>query len=1513
MKIYTRILLLSFVLFAGAFTARAGVVAGFTAAPTAGCSPLVVYFTNTSTGATHYKWIFGNGDSSVLTSPSTSYITPGTYTAKLIAYDALGNQSVFTMTITVYPAPTVSFTVSDTSICPGIPITFTSTTLGGVPGPITYVWAFGDGDTSSSISPTHSYAASGFYNITLTAKNADGCVSSLTKTAYVHVFTPAMPNFSSAITYFCKAPGHAVFSNFTTGTPGFTYKWSFGDGGTSTAANPTHDYLTTGSYTVKLVVTDGNGCTDSITRPAYIYVGNLKAGFTSVSTACVNTPVTFVNTSVPHGASEWFYGDGGTDTTGVHVYSTGGTYTVKLVVFDGACYDTITHTIVIVPGPVVSFTQTPLHPCPAPSTVTFIGTVPSGCVVNWNFGDGHTGTGATTSNTYGANGTYVVTMTVTDPATGCVSTAIRYDTIYDMIFNISASPEEGCVPLTVFFGHSEETSIPGPLLHPYPYPVSTYAWTFGDGGTSSGSTPTHVYTAEGIYTARLTITTSNGCTFTDTIDIKVGAPPIITVVAMPTHLCFGKTDSFIVTIVKGPADDFKWEFGDGVWIMDSLTHEYHIFALPGVFTVTVTPYFRGCPGPPYVIPTPITVDSPMAVIASTVLCYPRNRVDFGDSSLGDDTHMWMFGDGTTSTVDNPVHDYPAGIVYTVTLATYNKKSGCRDTISETIDLHRPVPDFIINHPICKDLVDTFTATYTGGGSIIAYAWHSIGISSDSNRVTYIDTFHIPGNIDVRLIVMDQNMCKDTVIKKMTVGFPAVTFSATPTSGCWPLTVVFTDHSTDAGGLTFSKYAWVYGDGGTTTLTSPSVSHTFTAAGTFSTMEVVTDNIGCKDSAVLPLITVYRPHASFVASNVYPCAGDSIQFTNTSVGIVSSVWMFGDGTTSTATSPWHTYPGPGFYTVSLAVKDVHGCTDTAVYPSYIYESQPVASFTMNDSFSICPPLTVNFTNTSTGASFYNWTFGDGGSSSAFSASDLYISIGLYTITLTATNSYGCTSVAIGHVNIFGYSGAFSYSPLSGCSPLTVHFSASISNVPNIIWDFADGNTVSVSMTDTIDHVYVLPGEYLPKLILSDNTGCQASSPGLDTIKVDAVYPGFTSIPNPICQHDSVNFKDTSSSYFSTITSRLWTFTYGDTSTAPAPGKRYDSVGTYPINLAVVDGWGCPANITEDIVVFPPAHITASPDTIICLTDHATLTGYGGVKYSWAPPATLSCVNCNPASATPDVVTTYTVTGTDQNGCVNTDTTTVFLKTKTISVAKGDTQSCQGVPVPLLDSGATKWTWIPATGLSNPFAANPWATPDVTTVYAVLAQLAGCIPDTNYVTVIVHPLPTVNAGPDQTLMEGSVAQLNATGTLINKVWWADPETLSCDSCMSPVASMSVTTTYVVAVATNFGCPASDSVTIHLFCDKSQIFVPNTFTPNGDGQNDVFYPRGKGISQIKSFRIYNRWGQLLFERSGIKINDAANAWDGSYLGSAPRPDVYVWIIDALCETGTPINIKGDVTIIK
>ena len=1521
MKLFTRSILLIFLCFS-AFFAKASASAHFTADVTSGCAPLLVHFTNTTTGASSgatYYWDLGNGTTSALTDVSGSYLTAGTFTCTLTVTDG-GVTTTYSMTITVYPAPTVNFVASDTAVCPGSTVSFTSTTVAGVPGTLTYAWAFGDGNTSTSASPSDVYASPGYYNVTLSATNSEGCVASLTKTAYIHVFVPPVADFSAATTHFCTAPGHAVFLDASSGTAPFTYHWSFGDGGTSTSSSPTHDYTSTGSYTVKLTVTDGHGCVDSITMPDYIYVGSMTAAFTGPTVACVTTGVIFTNTSTSHTSSTWIFGDGNTGygDPGTNVYGTAGTYNVKLIISDGFCEDSVSHTIVIEPGPVTSFTITPAQPCPPPTPMTFTGTAPTGTSVSWIYGDGTTGSGVSSSHVYMHRGVYTVKMVSTNTSTGCVDTVAHTFTIYDMDPVVLATPISGCKPLTVNFTASLTTHEPDTTMtYPYPYPIASYTWNFGDGGTGTGATPVHTYTAVGDYYAKVTFTTSNGCTITDSVFIAVGAPPVVTFSATPTHACYHQNIVvFNVTIITGPVDHYFWEFGDGTGETDAVPVASHHYVLPGIFTVSLTPYYNGCAGPQVVMTNYITIDSPMAIISDNVLCSPAGRVIFGDSSLGDDTHLWMFGDGATTTIDNPIHDYGSASTYSVTLTTYNVRSGCRDTASTLLDLSRPIPNFSTpDTAVCRDSFMVFTPTLLFD-STVQYHWtdYHHGITSDSLNRIFIDTFHVPGIYDLRLVIRDQNGCYDTVLKTgyIHIAKPVASFTASPPFGCWPLTVTYSDHTTDIAGTFFTTYAWDFGDGGTTIVSTSPVTHTYTSAGAFTATEIVTDNIGCKDTVALPLVTVYRPTASFSASNVFPCTNDPVLFSNSSSTIVSSYWFFGDGDTSTMYSPTHTYTHSGVYTVKLVVTDAHGCTDTATYPAYIDVSKPTAAFSMDDSVSICPPLTVHFTNHSTGAIDYSWYLGDGSTSYSADPSDLYIFTGFDTVMLIAVNAYGCTDTAIGHVNIFGYAGAFSYTPDTGCAPLTVHFSASLANVPNIIWDFADGITSTASTSDTITHIYTIPGAYLPKLILSDNSGCENSSKGIDTIKVDGVIPGFTTIPNPVCQGGTFNFSDTSKSYWSTITTWSWTFD-GNTSAINAPSFTINTPGTYPASLTVVDGWGCTANVSEDVIVYPPPVITTIPDTTVCIGDAATLIGYGGVSYAWAPPGTLSCTPCNPSMASPTVVTTYTVTGTDAHGCINTSTVTVSLRTKTTSIARGDTEICQGVIVPLYDTGGTKYTWIPGSGLSSPTVADPYAEPAATTTYTVIAQLGSCIPDTNYVTVIVHPLPKVDAGPDQTLLAGTPAQLSASGSLIYRYWWDNSSTLSCDSCANPIATMSVTTTYVVTVATDFGCTDDDSVRIKLYCDVSQVFIPNSFTPNGDGENDVFYPRGKGVSKIKSFRIYNRWGEKLFERNDIDINDASNAWDGSFQGGTPRPDVYVYIIDAICETGEPINLKGDVTIIR
>jgi len=1514
-----------------AFTNASALTAGFTASTISGCAPLLVSFTNTTTpmAGTTFSWTFGaSSGTSTLTNPSVYFTDDGPQVVTLTATNG-GVTSTYTMTITVHPQPTVNFTASDTTVCPNTPITFTSTTLGGVPGGVTCTWNWGDGGSATGSPATHSYSAPGNYTVSLYATNSMGCQNSLVKPAHIHVSVP--PHAAFVNSGGCNPPVAVTFTS--TGTVSVlpaTYAWTYGDGGTGAGTPSSHTYTSPGSYPVRLVVTDANGCIDSVTVP--VTVATMSTTFTGPDSVCVYSTATFTNTSSPFISCLWSYGDGGTSTgaTGAHAWSAPGTYIVTLTTYNHPCTTSVTKPIVVMPGPTVDFTINPIDPCPAPVSVTYTGSSSaSGTTYNWLFGPP---TGAATGNpvtyTYPTNGIKTVTMIAINPANGCRDTVVKKDTIYNLWYEADASPRCGCVPLTVgFFGSAWTSEPPAMGVHPYPKAIASYSWNFGDGSTpGTGATPSHTYTAAGIYIATVTITTENGCTTTDTVRIEVGKPPVVTFSVPPTHICYGSHAGIVFTphIVDGPVDHWHWIWGDGTenYIYDTTVPPHpvtHTFVHPGVFTVTLIPTWRCCEGDPYVSTVVIIVDSPMAVMEDTIYCSPRTRVKFWNYSWGDDTHLWIFGDGTTSTADDPVHDYPSVGTYTVALATYNAASGCRDTVTRVIVLAGPVPDFVASSTsICKGGSVTFTSTTTSPAEVSAYQWYADSWTpiSGATNPTYTRLFSgvtDTGYHTIRLVIRNINGCYDTFTRAnyIHVGGPAVDFTFTPSTGCVPLSVLFTDASTAVSTTSLVSHTWRFGDGGTGT--GATTSHTYVTPGYYTIWHIVTDSRGCKDSAN-DHVTATKPVAAFTATPTSTCVGTPIPFTiiSPSLGSVATAfWDFGDGTTSSSLSPVHTYTTPGWYTVSLVITDVNGCTDDTIRTSFIYISKPHAQFKMSDSISVCPPLLVNFTNLSSGAVSYSWDLGDGSTSVFVNPTNMYLSPGLYNVVLVVTDGLGCKDTAQRPVNIYGYAGAFTFTPDHGCVPQLVQFTASLSNVPYITWDFSDGVTSSVSFTDTISHWYTVPGMYVPKLILTDNTGCQSSSTG-DTIFIDQIMPKFTSFPSPVCVGVPFHLIDSSTTLWDPVNSWEWTYD-GNTSTTASPSHTFFGPGSYSVSLKVKNSWGCEASTTGSIVVEPPPVVTANSDTVVCVGDPATLYANGAITYTWEPPATLSCTTCNPTTATPATETTYTVTGTDARGCIDTAAVTVRLRTHTTSRAWGDTAVCLGVSVQLFDTGGTSYLWLPPTGLNSNTISNPVANPHETTLYTVIAQLGGCIPDTQQVLLTIWPLPSVDAGPNQRILAGSTANLQATGK--NMAWWEwwPGETLSCTDCLNPVASMSMTTTYFIDVKSEHGCPARDSVTITLYCDNSMVFIPNAFTPNGDGQNDIFYPRGAGLKVIKTLRIYNRWGELLFSREGIQLNDESNGWDGSYKGNPAHTDVYVYIIEAICYTGDEVFIKGDVTILK
>ncbi|MDP9230650.1 MAG: PKD domain-containing protein, partial [Bacteroidota bacterium] len=310
-------------------------VANFTANITGGCSPIVVKFQDMSTGnPTSWSWDFGNGATSTIQNPSTTYFTPGLYTVILTATNAQGSNTITrTGYITVYQEPKADFTTDRTSGCFPAKIQFTDQSITANGTNITsWKWDFGDGGSSTQQNPQYIYKSPGSYTIILAITNNVGCTKVFTRPNYIDVTTGVVANFSYVDPGVCSAPETINFTNNSTGPGTLSYNWNLGNGNTATSLNASTTYNTNGNYRVSLIVSSDQGCIDS--SAITVGIGKVNTDFVVPGTICPKTTVQFTNNSNPRPLSAfWKFSNGTTDAfiNGSASFATGGAYTVTLI------------------------------------------------------------------------------------------------------------------------------------------------------------------------------------------------------------------------------------------------------------------------------------------------------------------------------------------------------------------------------------------------------------------------------------------------------------------------------------------------------------------------------------------------------------------------------------------------------------------------------------------------------------------------------------------------------------------------------------------------------------------------------------------------------------------------------------------------------------------------------------------------------------------------------------------------------------------------------------------------------------------------------------------------------------------------------------------------------------------------------------------------------------------------------------------------------------------------------
>ncbi len=1578
------------------FITRAQPAAQFTATPISGCTPLLVSFQDQSTGnPTYWKWDLGNSTISFLQNPVVTYFNPGTYTVKLVVQNASGFDSIIkTQYVTVKALPTVNFASNSSAGCFPLPVQFTQESTAGSGTISSYLWDFGDGFTSTAANPAHTYSAAGNFNVSLRITNSSGCVKTLTRTSYINVAPGVNAGFTNGAAVSCNAPETIQFTNTSTGAGQLTYQWIFGDGGTSTATSPAHTYTNSGIYTVQLIATSSQGCRDTSTHVNALNIGTLLPGFTAPDNLCVGVPALFTNTSLPAPDSvKWFFGDGSQANvlSPSKIFTLPGTYTVKLVSFVGACRDSVSKNVEVFAKPVAAFSGSPLSSCAAPLTVNFTNASTGALTLRWDFGDGNSSTSANPTHTYTQPGNYTVKL-VTINGNGCSDSVLKtsYINIQPPQVAINNLPKEGCAPFSWTFG-STVNSID---------PVTAYLWNFGDGTTSSLQNPTHTFAA-GLFDISLIITTAGGCkdTVTRIGGIRASTKPSAAFSASPRDVCAFNTVIFS-DLSTGDINNWLWSFGDG----ESSTAQApsHMYEDTGFFDIQLIVGNYGCYDT-LKLNNYIHVKPPIARFAVVLNCETPFVRSFTDASIGADEWHWNFGDGNTSTLANPTHTYSTAGTYLVTQTVRNFSARCEHSKTITVVVADEAAVFSASQTeICRRQTTVFTAVQNNAGGIQAYSWDfGDGSNSTGNPVSH--AYEGAGNYNVKLVITDAAGCKDSLTKVsyIRVNGPAANFGSAQPGSCLLTAVQFNDSSTTDGLHAITQWTWAYGDGNREVLNSGPFSHTYASAGIYSVSLLVKDAAGCTDSILkMNLLVISTPEANFVSSDTITCPLKPVRFTNTSTGPgLTYRWDFGDGQTSTAANPSHSYQMDGLYTVQLNIKDIYGCTSQKTRATYIRVATTVASFSMSDSAGTCPPLIVQFTNTSSNQSTYKWDFGDGTFSSAASPSHFYNVAGTYFAKLSITGPGGCSSTQSKKIVIRGPKGTFRYQNFKGCKPLKVDFIANTQDGTSFIWDFNDGTTI-VTKDSVVSHTYTVPGIYVPKIILKDAAGCTVPITGLDTILVSGVTAAFTTDTLLLCSKGNVQFTNNTQSN-DMITSYLWNFGDGTTSTEASPSHFYASEGIFTASLKVVTAMGCQdstrASVPVKVVKTPSIGLSQSPngcvpvnfnlagtllnndtsaitwtwqfsdgrtangkvlnqllfatagifntrlvavnssgckdtaetqveafalpvvnagaDKSICQGRGQAITATGAASYTWSPATGLSCATCASPIATPAVATVYQVTGKNLQGCVAKDSITISVKYPfQMKYSKGDTL-CVGESVELSASGAASYAWSPSAGLSSSDKPKVTARPNSTTNYMLVGtDDLGCFKDTAYFPVKVYPIPTVEAGADLTINVGQAKTLTPIiSPDVTAVNWYPTGSIFRSTYPSIDIKPKQTTQYKVEVSNAGGCTASDLLNVIVLCNGANVFIPNTFSPNGDGANEQFYPRGTGLFTIKTARIFNRWGELVFEKYNMKANEAGGGWDGSYKGQKLASDVFVYMFEIVCDNDAVLLYKGDVALIR
>lgn len=970
----------------------------------------------------------------------------------------------------------------------------------------------------------------------------------------------------------------------------------------------------------------------------------------------------------------------------------------------------------------------------------------------------------------------------------------------------------------------------------------------------------------------LTTTNINGCDSSTTKTVYVRPEGKLSFSS--SNVCRGDTNHFYVQFSSGYSfSSIFWEFGGGINASgDSVSH---YFLNPGSYAVTVSGIDQyGCnhqhTGNVLVYSNPTSNFTLSSTCNADTICVNKTYT-FNDLSQaiepGATVAYWYWdfdSDGVVeSTIQSPSYSFPNSGLQQVSLIV-ESSFGCLDTLEREYYVLEPLfaEIYLSEDSVCGPY--TISDSLYQTGLVEYYEWQLYRFSSSGNKIIeFVSTdsipvlptaYNPPGGSYTWYWSLEVSNCCDTleVIDSVRLGsIPIPNFQITPDTGCSPLLVDF-----QLDGLILGSPDYIlldFGDGTTDSLTPT------------------------------PLL-------------------------------INGVWQYIWGQVNHV----YQYTGANDTIYYATVLISNGCGDSSMIVPVFVQANTVQSFFNSNTSSGCAPLIVNFNNYSFAANNFSWCFDydsisgicNGAVSNAPNPTHTFNTPGTYLVSLISDN--GC-SYDTAYQTIVASSGiSAQINPIADhCVESPISLSVQILNNPTItsyFWDFGDGQSSTLSNPN---HTYSAPGSFNISLALQTISGC-----------VDTFYTSATAIAKPttdfgyynLCFNaQPIQFFDSTQSNGTLISGTLWDFGDGNSSTLINPIHIYSLPGTYLVTLIKFSSFGCSDTIQHQIIVYPEPQLDFQP--ILISNDSCGLPqtyefvnlSTNSFGFNWDfdflnPGTSTSTLNQPTFSFNQAGTYTIALIGSNAFGCSDTIYQTMIIRPQVSSFFTINPETaCEGTVFSFQDNSQSdsindpivNWLWDFGDGNSifgNPIVQHTYQFPGIYIVQLSVETASGCTDNTYTSIAQVLERPTANIGISNQALRLITFDNNSTFLVGNPsfIWDFGDGYASSDFELSHVYQSSGEYWVHFEVENENGC--KDTTLIRVFIDDSfTLFIPNSFTPNEDGKNEIFYVQGMGIDEIEIV-IFNRWGQRVFYS-----NDIALGWDGLVDGKEANQDTYVVKVSA------------------